>query len=132
MCRWQPCLDTVPAKLTISNRSSRDTVSFDPRLPSAFASRRDTFDSDPTHFELVLEYLRYGELQGRPFEPPPDFYPGEYVIDVARTLVDDFGDQYLDAPESEWIDRFRERGLELMVERIRSGIEQDLADWRVG
>ena len=49
MCRWQPCLDTVPAKLTISNRSSRDTVSFDPRLPSAFASRRDTFDSDPTH-----------------------------------------------------------------------------------
>src|SRR4051794_30565213 len=40
---------------------------------------------------------RYQQLFGRDAEIPPDGYPGEYMIDVARRLQDEAGDRYLDA-----------------------------------
>lgn len=72
-------------------------------------------------------FLRYGELLGRSFEAPEDFYPGEYVIDIAKDIVAAVGDRYLDAPEAEWIDLMRAEGLEKMMARIR----EDLAAFNV-
>ena len=68
-------------------------------------------------------YLRYGELFGRAFTPPEDFYPGEYITDIARKLKADAGDRYLDKPEAEWLAALREQGIASMLERIRADLD---------
>lgn len=72
-------------------------------------------------------HLRYGACLGREFIEPEDFYPGEYITEMAVSLEQEFGDQYLDAPRSEWLPLFRERGVALMLERIKA----DLADFGI-
>jgi arginyl-tRNA synthetase len=68
-------------------------------------------------------HLRYQELQGRSVVFPENAYPGEYVRDIARALVDEFGPRFLDAPEGEWLDLFRQRGIAANL----AGIQRDLA-----
>jgi len=67
-------------------------------------------------------YLRYGELCGRPFDPPEDFYPAEYVTDIAATIKEKHGEEFLDQPEEAWLERFRSTGIEIMLKRIRSDL----------
>lgn len=67
-------------------------------------------------------YLRYGELLGRPFTPPEDFYPGAYITDMARELVDLHGGKYLDQAEDVWLDVFRAHGVQQMLVRIKSDL----------
>ncbi len=65
---------------------------------------------------------RYLQLFGQEIEIPADGYPGEYMIDIAKTLRDEFGDRFagatVDAPPPELV----LRGVDLIVERI----QQDL------
>jgi arginyl-tRNA synthetase len=68
-------------------------------------------------------HLRYQELAGRTVVMPPKSYPGDYVKDVAGTLRAEFGDRFLDAPESEWLALFRDRA----VEHVLGLIREDLA-----
>ncbi|MFH0810888.1 MAG: arginine--tRNA ligase, partial [Pseudomonadota bacterium] len=68
-------------------------------------------------------YLRYGELHGRAFSLPEDFYPGEYVTEIARELVAVHGDRLLDAPRDEWLPRCRDFGVTSMLRRIRADLE---------
>jgi arginyl-tRNA synthetase len=68
-------------------------------------------------------YLRYGELFGRAFTPPEDFYPGEYITDVAKSLKADVGERFLDKPEGEWLAALRERGIAAMLARIRADLD---------
>ncbi|MBF0215140.1 MAG: arginine--tRNA ligase, partial [Magnetococcales bacterium] len=42
---------------------------------------------------------RYRELLGLATEPPADIYPGEYVIEIARALIEQDGAQWLPAAE---------------------------------
>ncbi len=72
-------------------------------------------------------YLRYRELLGHAFEAPEEFYPGEYVTDIAKTVLDEYGDRYENEPESIWLEPMRQRGLALMMDRIRA----DLAAFNV-
>ncbi len=72
-------------------------------------------------------HLRYQELLGRTVTMPPRSYPGEYVIDVARALVAEFGPRFLDAPEADWLDLFRDRAVAHVLGMIRS----DLAAVRI-
>lgn len=67
-------------------------------------------------------YLRYGELFGRSFTPPEDFYPGEYVIDIAKKIRDERGGELLDQPESLWLAPIKARGVALMMERIKADL----------
>jgi len=53
---------------------------------------------------------------------PPKSYPGEYVVAIARSLVDEFGSRFLDAPEGEWLDLFRDRAVAHVLEMIRSDL----------
>jgi len=39
--------------------------------------------------------LRYLELQGQKIEFPQDYYQGEYIKDIAKSLMDEFGDKLL-------------------------------------
>jgi arginyl-tRNA synthetase len=68
---------------------------------------------------LVARYL---QLEGKDVEIPADGYPGEYMIDIAKRLREEFGDRFdaatVDDPPSEMV----LRGVDMIVE----GIEQDL------
>jgi arginyl-tRNA synthetase len=73
---------------------------------------------------------RYLQLFGNEIEIPADGYPGDYMIDLAKKLRDEFGDRFagatIDAPPSELV----LRGVDLIVERIeddllRLGVKYD-------
>ena len=67
-------------------------------------------------------HLRYQELLGRSVIMPPKSYPGEYVIAIARSLQAEFGARFLDAPEAEWLDLFRDRAVAHVLGMIRSDL----------
>ncbi|BDG07830.1 arginine--tRNA ligase [Anaeromyxobacter paludicola] len=67
-------------------------------------------------------HLRYQELHGRTVTMPPKSYPGEYVVDIARELQEEYGDAYLDAPESRWLDLFRDRAVVHVLGLIRGDL----------
>lgn len=72
-------------------------------------------------------HLRYSELHGRPLVAPEDFYPGDYIIDIAREVQGKHGEALLDAPEGQWLESVKSRGIELMMKRIKD----DLAAFNV-
>jgi arginyl-tRNA synthetase len=67
-------------------------------------------------------HLRYQELLGRAVVMPPSSYPGAYVVDIARSLQEEFGPRFLDAPEPEWLDLFRDRAVAHVLGMIRSDL----------
>ena len=69
-------------------------------------------------------HLRYSELRGRPLNAPEDFYPGEYIIDIAKAFS---GDEFLDKDESAWLETFKATGIAMMMKRIK----EDLAAFGV-
>jgi arginyl-tRNA synthetase len=50
---------------------------------------------------------------------PGGFYPGDYLIPVAEALFKEFGDQFVLAPESQWLTLFRDRAIAAMLDLIR-------------
>src|SRR5687767_1220293 len=65
-------------------------------------------------------HLRYREALGEEIGAIPEgMYPGEYLVPVGAALAAEFGDQYAAAPEAEWLDLFRTRAVEAMLELIR-------------
>ena len=77
-------------------------------------------------------HLRYREALGERIGDIPDgMYPGEYLKPVGAALAREFGDQFAAAPESEWLELFRGRAVEAMLDLIRHdlallGIHHDL------
>jgi len=76
-------------------------------------------------------HLRYREALGHAVEIPEGFYPGDYLIPIGQALAGEFGPRFLDAPEGEWINLFREKTVAAMMEMIRAdlallGIHHDL------
>lgn len=76
-------------------------------------------------------HLRYREALGETIEIPEGLYPGDYLVPVGQAFAAEFGDQYVNEPESEWLAKFRTLTVALMMERIRAdlallGIEQDV------
>jgi len=49
-------------------------------------------------------------------------YPGDYLKPVGAQLAADYGDKYVDAPESEWLALFRTRAVAAMMEMIRADL----------
>lgn len=72
-------------------------------------------------------YLRYCELFGRTFTPPEEFYPGEYITEMAQLVKAKVGDAYLDQPEEAWLVAVRDLGIAAMLQRIK----EDLANFGV-
>ncbi|KRB82463.1 arginine--tRNA ligase [Sphingomonas sp. Root710] len=76
-------------------------------------------------------HLRYREALGETIEIPEGFYPGDYLIPIGQKLAADYGSRYVGAPESEWLDLFREQTVAQMMDLIRAdlallGIHHDL------
>ena len=73
---------------------------------------------------------RYREFFGEPVEFPADGYPGDYVIDVARSIKDRAGDKFLREDRTAAVEYFTGYGGEQLLETIRRqlgdfGIEFD-------
>jgi arginyl-tRNA synthetase len=72
-------------------------------------------------------WLRYRELLGETIEFPDDHYKGEYIKDIAREVIEQSGDEYLNKPEEECLPFFRR----FSKDNILKGIEKDLSEFRV-
>jgi arginyl-tRNA synthetase len=62
-------------------------------------------------------FARYQQLLGKDVEFPASGYPGEYVMDVARQINEEFGDRFLEASSTP--PELKRRAVETMVEVIR-------------
>lgn len=76
-------------------------------------------------------HLRYREALGASIEIPEGLYPGDYLVPVGQALAAEYGDRYAEAPESEWLDLFREKAVAAMLVMIKDdlallGIRHDL------
>ncbi|MEA3079805.1 MAG: arginyl-tRNA synthetase [Sphingomonadales bacterium] len=77
-------------------------------------------------------HLRYREALGEDIgEIPEGLYPGDYLKPVGTLLAAEFGDQYVGAPESDWLVLFRKRAVAAMLDLIRHdlgllGIHHDI------
>ncbi len=67
-------------------------------------------------------HLRYQEALGRTVEFPAKGYPGEYVKEIAAALAAEFAGKYLDPPEAEWLDLFRDRAVAHVLGMIRGDL----------
>ena len=65
-------------------------------------------------------HLRYREALGEEIgEIPPGLYPGDYLQPVGTILAAEYGDDYADKPEAEWLPVFRQAAIKAMLDLIR-------------
>jgi arginyl-tRNA synthetase len=68
-------------------------------------------------------YERYREANGLEFEVKEGLYPGDYLVPVGEALKEKFGDSFIDKPESDWLETFRDITMEEMLRQIREDLE---------
>src|SRR3954451_5085273 len=65
-------------------------------------------------------HLRYREALGAEIGEIPDgMYPGEYLRPVGVVLASEYGDDYAEAPEEQWLPLFRDVAITAMLDLIR-------------
>lgn len=65
-------------------------------------------------------HLRYREKLGENIgDIPEGLYPGDYLKPVGVIMAAEYGDRYVDAPESEWLPIFRDAATKAMLDLIR-------------
>ncbi|MDQ3144614.1 MAG: arginine--tRNA ligase, partial [Pseudomonadota bacterium] len=68
-------------------------------------------------------HLRYREALGQDIgEISEGLYPGDYLKPVGAALATEFGDRYVNAPESEWLDLFKRQTVAAMIELIKHNL----------
>ena len=70
---------------------------------------------------------RYQQLFGRQVEVPPGAYVGEYMLEIAREVKDEFGDGFLDRGDGAYPPELHDIGIQKMLGRI----QEDLGAIRV-
>ncbi len=68
-------------------------------------------------------YARYQQQFGRNVEVPEDGYRGEYMVELARQIMDEHGDRFLGLPEEQAVRELGEVGLQKMLECIRADLD---------
>jgi arginyl-tRNA synthetase len=77
-------------------------------------------------------HLRYREALGEDIgEIPEGLYPGDYLKPVGEALAEEFGDRFVGALESEWLEPFKQKTVAAMIELIKHdlgllGIHHDI------
>lgn len=77
-----------------------------------------------TNFFAETLYARYQQLFGRDVEIPKDGYPGDYMIDLAKSVKEEAGDSFLRAEGEPMPPELGTLGIELMVRHIRATLER--------
>jgi len=68
-------------------------------------------------------HLRYREALGEAVGTiPAGLYPGDYLIPLGQALAEEFGEKYVAAPESEWLEPFRLRAVAVMMRAIKADL----------
>lgn len=68
-------------------------------------------------------HVRYREALGENVGAVPEgLYPGDYLKPVGAALAAEYGDKFVDAPESDWLLTFRAFSVEKMMDMIRSDL----------
>lgn len=70
---------------------------------------------------------RYLELLGKPSEIPENGYHGHDIIETSQAIIDQDGDTYLDMPETERLEIFKDRAY---AEKLKA-LKRDLAHFNV-
>ncbi len=70
---------------------------------------------------------RYLELLGKPSEIPENGYHGHDIIETAQAIIDQDGDKYLNMPETERLEIFKDRAY---AEKLKA-LKRDLAHFNV-
>jgi len=68
-------------------------------------------------------YARYQQCLGKEISVPTDGYQGNYMIDLAKEIVDKEGDRFLALPVEEAASELGEIGLNKMVEEIKQDLK---------
>ena len=77
-------------------------------------------------------HLRYREKLGEDIgEIPEGLYPGDYLKPVGAILAAEYGAKFAEAPESEWLELFKQKTVAAMIELIKHdlgllGIHHDI------
>jgi arginyl-tRNA synthetase len=65
-------------------------------------------------------HLRYREKLGADIgDIPEGLYPGDYLKPVGAILAAEFGDKFAEAPESDWLEIFKQKTVAAMLDLIR-------------
>jgi arginyl-tRNA synthetase len=65
-------------------------------------------------------HLRYREKLGEDIgEIPEGLYPGDYLKPVGAILAAEYGNRYVEAPDTEWLPIFRDAAIKAMLDLIR-------------
>ncbi len=77
-----------------------------------------------TQFQLFIEtlYARYAQALGQDEPLPEDGYKGEYMLDYAQLLVDEYGDRFLAMPREEALQELRGIGRAIVL----AALEEEL------
>jgi arginyl-tRNA synthetase len=62
---------------------------------------------------------RYCQLLGLDIVFPEDGYQGDYVKDLAREIIDEYGNKFLEVPENERLETFKALGLKKILDGQR-------------
>ncbi len=76
--------------------------------------------------EILAKSLhhRYLEQFGKAREDLPNWaYPGSYLIDTAKKLVAQYGDKFVEAEESEWLEMFKQFAIDDMLAIIKDDLQ---------
>jgi arginyl-tRNA synthetase len=68
-------------------------------------------------------YTRYQQCLGAKTEMPVNGYLGDYVTDLAKEIIAEKGDRYLNLPETEVISQLGQLGLDKMMAQIKADLE---------
>jgi arginyl-tRNA synthetase len=68
-------------------------------------------------------YARYRQCLNQEAAMPPDGYYGNYMIDLAKEIVQEEGDRFLSLPESEAASQLSELGTAKMLQKIKQDLE---------
>ncbi len=68
-------------------------------------------------------HMRYREALGEDIGAIPEgLYPGDYLKPVAAKLAAEYGERFVDAPESAWLGLFRAEAVSAMMDMIRADL----------
>ena len=97
---------------------------------TGYSVEREYYINDAGRQMLILGrsvFLRYLEQLGRQKDFPQDHYQGGYITEIAARMVEEYGDEYLEADPDETAAVFQP----LAAAAILEGIKQDLADFGI-
>ena len=93
---------------------------------AGYAVEREYYINDMgtqiTNFGRSL-YVRYLQCLGKEAAMPPDGYHGNYMIDLAKEIIQEQGDRFLSLPDTEAVSQLGEVGVAKMLQTIKHDLE---------